>query len=157
MSPARPLGRDPGHQAGTPQGPQPPTTLPVPHPRVRNEYTNQHRGTWPDRRAHDWQAEHRNWQERGGYEGYRIPFTRYRSSFGPRHGFRMFASPLMMVGGFPRFQVGGLWFSILDPWPEYWSDDWYGSDDLYIELFGGGYYLCNRRYPMDRIAVGVYL
>ena len=60
-----------------------------------------------------------------------------------------------MIGGFPRFQYGGLWFSVLDPWPEYWSDDWYNSDDVYIEYADGGYYLYNRMHPMDRITVTV--
>jgi hypothetical protein len=110
-----------------------------------------------DRRANNWAREHRSWQQRGGYSGYRIPQPRYQSSFGPSHGFHMFSFPLLVIGGFPRFQFGGLWFSVMDPWPEYWSDDWYGSDDLYIESFGGGYYLHNRRHPLDRIALTVYL
>jgi len=69
----------------------------------------------------------------------------------------MFSFPMLMVGGFPRFQYEGFWFSVMDPWPEYWSDSWYGSDDLYIENFGGGYYLRNRMHPMDRIAVTVFV
>jgi hypothetical protein len=68
----------------------------------------------------------------------------------------MASYPMMMVGGFPRFQFGGLWFSVIDPWPEYWSAGWYGEDDLFIESWGGGYYLLNRRYPSDRIAIMVY-
>lgn len=122
---------------------------------MQHEYEDQHKGTWPDRRAHDWQAEHRSWQQRGGYQGYRIPTARYRSAFGPSHSFRMFGFPLVVVGGFPRFQYGGLWFSVMDPWPEYWSDNWYGSDDLYVEFYGGGYYLRNRRHPLDRMALTV--
>ena len=128
-----------------------------PAPPVQREYENQHKGAWPDRRAHNWQAEHRSWQQRGGYQGYRIPDARYRSSFGPGHSFRMFSFPLMVVSGSPRFQYGGLWFSVMDPWPEYWSDNWYGNDDLYVEFYGGGYYLRNRMHPMDRIALSVFV
>jgi hypothetical protein len=63
----------------------------------------------------------------------------------------------VVVSGYPRFQYGGYWFSLVDPWPEYWTDDWYDNDDVSIEYFGGGYYLYNRRYPGDRIAVNVYV
>lgn len=128
-----------------------------PATQASREYEGQHRSTWPERRAHNWRSEHRTWQDRGGYDGFRIPDARYRASFGPGHGFRMYSYPLVMIGGFPRFEFSGLWFAVMDPWPEYWSDDWYGSDDLYIEYFGGGYYLHNRRHPYDRIAITVYL
>ena len=124
---------------------------------VQRDYANQHRGSWIEHRAHNWQAEHRSWQQRGGYTGYRIPDGRYRSQFGSGHRFRMFNFPLLMVGGFPRFQYGGLWFGVMDPWPEYWSDDWYDSDDLYVEFYGGGYYLCNRMHPTDRMALTVFV
>jgi hypothetical protein len=110
-----------------------------------------------ERRARNWQTEHRTWQDRGGYSGYRIPDARYRSFYGSSHPFRMFSFPLLVVGGFPRFQYGGLWFSVMDPWPEYWSENWYGNDDLYIEYWGGGYYLRNHRHPMNRIALTVFV
>ena len=42
-------------------------------------------------------------------------------------------------------------------WPQYWSDNWYGNDDMYIDYSGDGYYLYNRRYPRDRISVSVFL
>jgi hypothetical protein len=34
--------------------------------------------------------------------------------------------------GYPRFLYGGFWFSLVDPWPEYWAEDWYETDDVYI-------------------------
>jgi len=111
---------------------------------------------WEGHRAHDWKSEHRDWNQRGGYNGYRIPEDRYRGYFGPSHAFRIYSYPVVVVGGYPRFQYGGLWFSVVDPWPEYWPDDWYDNDDVYIEYYGDGYYLYNRsRYPQDRIAVSV--
>lgn len=114
------------------------------------------RGVWQQHRARSWQAEHRTWQQRGGYIGYRIPEDRYRGYFGPAHAFRIYSFPLVVVGGYPRFQYNGFWFSVVDPWPEYWSDGWYENDDVYID-YSDGYYLYNRRYPQDRIAITVYV
>jgi hypothetical protein len=112
---------------------------------------------WQEHRARSFQAEHRTWQQRGGYSGYRIPEDNFRGRFGPDHAFRIYSYPLVVVGGYPRFQYGGFWFSVLDPWPEYWSDDWYDNDDVYIDYSGDGYYLYNRRYPRDRIAITIYV
>jgi hypothetical protein len=33
---------------------------------------------WQERRARSWESEHRTWQQRGGYNGYRIPDDRFR-------------------------------------------------------------------------------
>lgn len=111
---------------------------------------------WEGHRANDWKSEHRDWNQRGGYNGYRIPEDRYRGYFGPSHAFRIYSYPVVVVGGYPRFQYGGFWFSVVDPWPEYWPDDWYNNDDVYIAYYGDGYYLYNRsRYPQDRIAISV--
>lgn len=63
----------------------------------------------------------------------------------------------MIVGGYPRFQYGGYWFSLIDPWPEYWANDWYESDDVYIDYVGDGYYLYNRRHPGIAIALNVFV
>lgn len=112
---------------------------------------------WQKYRAHNWQSEHRSWQERGGYNGYRIPRHRYRGYFGPNHTFRIYRYPLIVVGGYPRFQYNGFWFSAVDPWPEYWADNWYENDEVYIHYVGDGYYLYNLRYPRDRLAIIVYL
>jgi hypothetical protein len=112
---------------------------------------------WQSDRAHSWQSEHRTWQQRGGYDGYRVPDDRFRSYYGQDHGFRICILPVMVVGGHRRFQYGGYWFGLVDPWPEYWSDDWYDSDDVYVDYYGDGYYLYNRRYPGDRIAISFYL
>jgi len=118
---------------------------------------SEHRAVWQERRAHNWQSEHRTWRQRGGYNGYRIPADRYRVHFGPSHWFRVYMYPVEMYGGYPRFQYGGFWFGFMDPWPEYWSDNWYESDDVYIVYSDGGYYLYNRRHPRDRIAISVYV
>jgi hypothetical protein len=124
---------------------------------MRSRSNHEQRDVWQQRRARAWHSEHRSWQQRGGYVGYRIPDDRYRGHFGRSHYFRIYSQPVVVVGGYPRFQYGGYWFSLVDPWPEYWSDGWYDDDDVSIEYEGDGYYLYNRRYPGDRIAVNVYL
>jgi hypothetical protein len=112
---------------------------------------------WQGDRAHSWQSEHRSWQQRGGYHGYRIPNDRFRGYYGRDHGFRIYSLPVIVVGGHRRFQYGGYWFGLVDPWPEYWSNDWYDNDDMYVDFYGDGYYLYNRRHPGDRIAISFYL
>ena len=124
---------------------------------VQRVQQSEERSVWQQHRANSWQTEHRTWQQRGGYDGYRIPDYHFRGYFGRHHGFRIFSLSLEIFGGHPRFQYGGYWFSVLDPWPEYWPDDWYENDDVYIDYSGDGYYMYNRRYPRDRIAVSVFV
>lgn len=139
---------------------------PVRYPRDRiaiSVYVNfvqlgDRQSVWLKYRAQrSWQSEHRSWQQRGGYNGYRIPQDRYGRYCGQGHGFRINSLPLVIVGGYPRFQYGGFWFGVVDPWPEYWSGSWYDNDDVYIDYVEDGYYLYNGRYPRDRIAISVYL
>ena len=114
-----------------------------------------HHNDWQGNRARDWRSDHRTWEQRGGYHGYRIPELRIGRFFGPGHFFRIHDLPVMVLGGYPRFLYRGYWFSLVDPWPEYWADDWYETDDVYIVDGGDGYYLFNRRYPGEGIAVSV--
>src|SRR5579864_1201453 len=118
----------------------------------------QHRiqqSAWQEHRSQRWDSDHRNWQRRGGYSGYRVPDDRYRGYFGPDHGFRIYGLPFMVVGGYPRFQYEGYWITTLDPWPEYWGNDWYDNDDVYVAYVDDGYYLYNRRYPNVGIAISI--
>ena len=124
-------------------------------PQAQRQQQVEQRSVWQERRATNWQSEHRDWQQRGGYHGDRIPQDHYSSYFGPSHAFHMYSYPVMVVGGYPRFQYGGYYFNVVDPWPQYWSNDWYANDDVYVDYYGGGYYLHNRRYPRDRIAISV--
>jgi len=112
---------------------------------------------WQQHRAKSWQSDHRTWQQRGGYNGYRIPNDRYLGHFGPNHGFRIYGRPFLVVGGYPRFQYSGYWFSMVDPWPEYWANDWYDTDDVYVTYIDNGYYLFNRRHPQTGIAINISL
>ena len=128
-----------------------------PAPQRTPAQVRQQQAAWQGDRAHNWQSEHRTWQQRGGYHGYRIPEDRFGSYYGQDHFFRFYSLPVRIVGGHRRFHYGGYWFSLVDPWPEYWSSDWYDNDDVYVDYYGDGYYLFNRRYPGDRIAISFYL
>jgi hypothetical protein len=125
--------------------------------REQQQRAQQQQAAWQERRAKNWQDEHRDWQQRGGYTADRIPDDRYRGNFGPDHSFRIYTNPVVVAGGYPGFLYGGFYFSVVDPWPQYWSNNWYENDDVYIDYSGDGYYMYNRRYPQDRIAIGVYL
>jgi len=118
---------------------------------------SEHRDTWHRFRARSWESEHRTWRQRGGYTGYRIPAERFRVSFGRGHWFRLHAVPLVLIADQLRFQFGGLWFSLVDPWPEHWADNWYETDDVYIDYDDDGYYLFNRGHAGIRVAVTVFV
>jgi hypothetical protein len=121
----------------------------------QHEQHSAQRDAWQDHRAQHWEHEHHTWHERGGYRGYRIPQDRFRAHFGRGHWFRVHSAPVIVVGGYPRFQYGGFWFSVVDPWPEYWSRTWYETDDVYVDYVSDGYYMYNRRHPGVAIAVNV--
>ena len=115
----------------------------------------QGQATWQQDRSSNWQGDHRTWAQRGGYGGYYIPQDRFSLYFGVGHWFRIRSEPII-VAGYPRFQYGAYWFMMVDPWPGDWSANWYASDDVYID-YNDGYYLYNRQYPGEAIAVSVVL
>src|SRR5208337_1857613 len=96
---------------------------------------------WQGHRSENWQSDHRSWEQRGGYHGYRIPDNRYNGYFGPNYAFVIYSQPYMVVGGFPRFQYSGYWFTLVDPWPSYWANNWYQTDDVYVVYANNGYYI----------------
>jgi len=111
---------------------------------------------WQERRANHWQYEHRNWQQRGGYNGDRVPDDYFQANYGDGHAFRIYSLPFQYEDGNPRFQYGGYWFTMLDPFPEHWGGRWYENDDVYVAYKGDGYYLFNRNHPGPHgIAVSV--
>lgn len=126
-------------------------------PQRNQERQGVRQSAWQQHRAQSWQSDHRTWQQRGGYRGYRIPDARFRGYFGPEHGFRIYGLPFLVVGGYPRFRYSGYWFSLVDPWPEYWANNWYDTDDVYVTYADSGYYLFNRRYPNAAIAIRISL
>ena len=108
---------------------------------------SQQRDNWQQHRANNFESQRRSWAQRGGYRGDRIPDVNFRQSFGRQHSFRVSGLRYMEMGGQSRFQYGGYWFSMMDPYPEYWGANWYNNDDMYVDYNEGGYYLYNRRYP----------
>jgi hypothetical protein len=111
---------------------------------------------WERHRAENWQVEHRTWRQRGGYQGYRIPDDRYRAYFGQPHLFRIYQYPVVFVSGYPRFQYGGHWVQVIDPWPAYWDPNWFYDDPVYVDYWNDGYYLFDPRYPGVGLAVEIY-
>ena len=106
-------------------------------------------------RDQNWAADHRSWAERGGYGGSYIPQDSFGLYFGSTHFFHIGAMPVMYMG-YPRFAYRGFSFLLVDPWPGSWQENWYASDDVYID-FNNGYYLHDRRYPGINLAVAVAL
>ncbi len=88
--------------------------------RQQQQRVQQQQTAWQQHRARNWQSEHQTWQQRGGYNGDRIPEDRYRGNFGPDHSFRIYSNPVVVAGGYPGFLYGGFYFSVVDPWPQYW-------------------------------------
>jgi hypothetical protein len=75
----------------------------------------------------------------------RIPDDRFRASFGSGHTFHVNRSEF--AGGSGRFQYGGFWFAMVNPWPVAWLY----TDAVYVDYLNGGYFLCDPVHP------GVYL
>jgi len=111
--------------------------------------------TWQQDRARNWSSEHRTWTQRGGYGGYYVPQNTFVLYFGTEHIFRLRTRPVIYQG-YPRFEYGGYSFLLVDPYPEYWAETWYDSDDVYID-YDEGYYLYNRAYPQVRLAITISL
>jgi hypothetical protein len=110
---------------------------------------------WQEGRAQKWSSDHRTWPQRGGYGGFCIPLDRLKVAFGNQHPFRLSTRPVMRAG-YPHFEFGGYSFLLVDPWPEYWADNWYEVNDLYID-YDDGYYLHNQGYAQVRLAITVEL
>ena len=75
----------------------------------------------------------------------RIPDDRFRASFGREHTFHVNRADF--AGGSRRFQYGGYWFAMVEPWPVAWLY----TDNVYVDFMNGGYFLCDPVHP------GVYL
>jgi hypothetical protein len=54
--------------------------------------------------------------------------------------------------GYPQFVYRGYNFVVLDPWPEFWPDDWYRTDEVAVD-YDDGYDLFSRRDPQVRLAI----
>ena len=63
-------------------------------------YRHDHPNDWQGRRARDWRSDHRTWEQRGGYHGYRIPEYRFGQYCGPSHFFRIRDLPVLAISSF---------------------------------------------------------
>jgi hypothetical protein len=136
----------------------PPRQAYQPPARPRTSVTRvEPRTVWPRYRAQSWRSQHRTWVQRGGYDGYRIPNRQFRLYFGRPHRFHLSTFQIRIVGAYPQFYSDGFWFTILDPVPEYWGNDWYDTDYVTIVESEDGYYLLNESYPDALVAVSVQL
>jgi len=111
--------------------------------------------SWQQGRAQRWSTDHRTWAQRGGYGGSYVPPDRFSLYFGSQHLFRLTTRPVMYLG-YPRFEYNGISFLLVDPFPEYWAENWYALDDVYIG-YDDGYYLFNRSYPQVKLAIAIAL
>jgi len=89
-------------------------------------------------------AQQANRAPSGGGRG-NISEARFHSSFGRDHTFHV--NRAEFAGGAGRFQYGGYWFNILEPWPA----GWLYTDNVYVDYLNGGYFLCDPYHP------GVYI
>ena len=144
----------PGRDRSTP----PPrlATQPPIQPRASAAHVEQ-RTVWPRYRAQSWSSQHRTWGQRGGYNGYRIPGPQFSLYFGQPHRFHLSTFEVRIVGAYPQFYADGFWFTMLDPVPEYWQNDWYDTDELTIVESEDGYYLLDEAYPDAMLAISVQL
>jgi hypothetical protein len=120
----------------------------------------QARNNWQQARAQRWSNDHRSWAQRGGYGGWFIPQDRYNTYFGPQRYFRIRQQPVMYMG-YPRFDYQGVSFLLVDPYPEFWPENWYETDDVYVDYdpdgYDAGYYMYNRRDPSFRLSISIVL
>ncbi|MGA3241820.1 MAG: hypothetical protein ABSG03_36630 [Bryobacteraceae bacterium] len=79
----------------------------------------------------------------------RIPDDRFRASFGRGHTFHV--SRADFTGGSRRFQYGGYWFAMANPWPVAWLY----TDAVYVDYMNGGYFLCDPVHPGVYVAITV--
>jgi len=79
----------------------------------------------------------------------RIPDDRFRASFGRGHTFHVSRSDF--VGGSRRFQYGGFWFAMANPWPV----GWLYTDSVYVDYMDGGYFLCDPIHPGVYVSITV--
>ena len=87
-------------------------------------------------------------QRAGNNGGGRIPDDRFKANFGEQHRFRVSQADYTRDH---RFQYGGYWFGIVNPWPS----NWLYTQDVYVIDIGGVYYLCNPMYPGVNIELSV--
>ena len=98
-------------------------------------------------RAQEQQRASRGSQTAAGHGS--IPEDRFRASFGRGHTFHVNRSEF--ANGSGRFQYGGFWFNVVQPWPV----GWLYTDSVYVDYLNGGYFLCDPVHPGVYISVNI--
>jgi len=109
------------------------------------------RGEQEDKSARQDNRHDRQSEGREGRSGGHIPDDRFRANFGRQHRFTI-GQPVIVEGS-PRFQYGGYWFVIAQPWPAGWAYD----DEVYVDYIDGEYFLLSPVHPGVQIAINVIL
>jgi hypothetical protein len=142
----RPEATKPAHDEGTPprqeQEEKPPKQDDVKPPRDQSKPENQGDAK-PSKQAEQ--------AQRADSQHGRIPDDKFRAHFGRQH--TLVINRTTVVNGQPRFQYGGYWFTIVDPWPVGWAY----TDQCYIDYVDGEYFLFDLLHPGVRIAIVVVL
>jgi len=102
-----------------------------------------------EQQQHAQQAQPAKQEQHAGGNG-RIPDDRFKANFGEQHRFRVSQADYSRDH---RFQYGGYWFGIVNPWPS----NWLYTQDVYVIEINGVYYLCNPMYPGVNILLSVTL
>jgi hypothetical protein len=89
-------------------------------------------------------------QRAGNNRGGRIPDDRFKANFGEQHRFHVSQADYSRDH---RFQYGGYWFAVENPWPS----NWLYTQDVYVMEINGVYYLCNPMYPGVNVLLSVTL
>lgn len=147
---ARPEAAKPPHDAARPQ--EAPKSNKAPEMKGQEQAKPEHGDVRPDQEpkgarenmrpaqaGHPQPAEH---AQRG-----HIPDDQFHAHFGREH--TVVIRQPVVVGGQPRFQFGGYWFAIADPWPVGWAY----TDNCYIDYVDGEYFLFDLLHPGVRIAL----
>jgi len=107
-----------------------------------------------DKQTREEKSQESTTQERGTEKQHtstRIPEEKFRANFGREHVFVI--NRPVIVAGVPRFQYGGYWFVIAQPWPTGWAY----TDQVYVDYIDGGYYLLSPVHPGVQISINVVM
>jgi hypothetical protein len=146
--PAKPTPQ--GQQAKPVQQPQRAASRQQAQPAQQPQRAATRQQAQPERqpqRAEEQQRASRGSQTAAGHGS--IPEDRFRASFGRGHTFHVNRSEF--ANGSGRFQYGGFWFNVVQPWPV----GWLYTDSVYVDYLNGGYFLCDPVHPGVYISVNI--
>ena len=136
-----------------------PKAEPRAEPRQQEEKPQKQEETKPQKHENKQHQEDARQQERpernaarpAGGKSVHIPDDKFRAHFGRQH--TVVIRQPVIVEGQPRFQFGGYWFVIADPWPA----DWSYMDDCYVDYIDGEYFLFDLLHPEVRVVLFVMM